>query len=223
MSYVNQSLSLFIPHIFANISQQQVADSIYNSGLGVVKKIDRVLKRDSRNGNEYYSAYIHFDCWFDTATVARFQKRVINPEKEARIVYNDPWYWIVLENKGTKHVPGERKQTITLDNTNNANNTKKNQFVANNQDEFPDNFDLVDAAYAEYYEVQLGQERAKVEHLESELWKMQQDLISERQANYYLTQTIARTNAEIQTLQEELGRTFKPVAYDIDTGVMQTA
>lgn len=223
MSYVNQSLSLFIPHIFANISQQQVADSIYNSGLGVVKKIDRVLKRDSRNSNEYYSAYIHFDCWFDTATVARFQKRVINPEKEARIVYNDPWYWIVLENKGTKHVPGERKQTITLDNTNNANNTKKNQFVANNQDEFPDNFDLVDAAYAEYYEVQLGQERAKVEHLESELWKMQQDLISERQANYYLTQTIARTNAEIQTLQEELGRTFKPVAYDIDTGVMQTA
>jgi len=52
---------------------------------------------------------------------------------------------------------------------------------------------------------------------------MQQDLISERQANYYLTQTIARTNAEIQTLQEELARTFKPIADDIETGVMETS
>jgi hypothetical protein len=226
MSSVNQSLSLFIPRVFANISQQQIADIIYNSGLGVVKKIDRVLKRDSSNGNEYYSAYIHFDCWFDTDTVARFQKRVVNPEKEARIVYNDPWYWIVLENKGTKRVPGQRKLTLTLDKTNdktNDNNTKKNQSVTNHQDEFPDNFDLVDAAYAEYYEVQLGQEQAKVEHLETELWNMQQELISERQANYYLTQTIARTNAEIQTLQEELARTFKPIAVDNEMGATQTA
>jgi hypothetical protein len=40
---------------------------------------------------------------------------VLNPNKEARVMYDDPWYWIVLENKGKKRVPGQRKPTIDLD------------------------------------------------------------------------------------------------------------
>jgi len=30
-------------------------------------------------------------------------------------MYDDPWYWLVLQNKGKKHVPGQRKPTIDLD------------------------------------------------------------------------------------------------------------
>jgi hypothetical protein len=30
-------------------------------------------------------------------------------------MYDDPWYWLVLENKGKKHVPGDRKPRIDLD------------------------------------------------------------------------------------------------------------
>jgi hypothetical protein len=33
---------------------------------------------------------------------------------EARVVYDEPWYWIVLENKARKHIPGERKPRIDL-------------------------------------------------------------------------------------------------------------
>jgi hypothetical protein len=40
---------------------------------------------------------------------------VLNPAKEARIVYDDPWYWIVLENKAKKHVSGDRKPRVVLD------------------------------------------------------------------------------------------------------------
>jgi hypothetical protein len=75
-----------------------------------------------------------------------------------------------------------------------------------------ENWDLVDAAYAEYYEIQLDQERAKVQHLECALWSMQQELNQERQANAWL-------NNENHALQNELARTFKPLSEDIEEGL----
>jgi len=208
MSFVDQSLSLFIPRVFPNITQERISSIFYNLGLGDVKRVDRVLKQDG-DGNEYYSVYVHFEYWYETNAVANFQERVTNPGKEARIVYDDPWWWIVLENKGQKRVPGQRKPTLVLEEP-----TKKSVSFA----EVPmdptvqENWDLVDAAYAEYYEIQLEQERAKVEHLECALWNMQQQLIREHQANEYLS-------TENQALQEELAHTFKPLSEDIEEGL----
>lgn len=209
MSFVDQSLSLFIPRVFPNITQERIADIFYILGLGDVKRVDRVLKQDAE-GNEYYSVYVHFDRWYRTNAVANFQERVVNPDKEARIVYDDPWYWIVLENKGTKRVPGQRKPTLVIEEP-----AKKSVSFAQEPPMDPtaeENWDLVDAAYAEYYEIQLDQERAKVEHLESALWNMQQELIQERHANSWLS-------SENQALQSELARTFKPLSEDIEEGL----
>jgi hypothetical protein len=201
MSSVNQSLSLFIPRVFPNITQERIADIFYVLGLGDVKRVDRVLKQDG-DGNEYYSVYVHFEYWYETNAVANFQERVTNPGKEARIVYDDPWYWIVLENKGQKRVPGQRKPTLVLEEP-----AKKSVSFA----EVPmdptvqENWDLVDAAYADYYEIQLEQERAKVEHLECALLAMQQE-------NSWF-------KFENKALQEELARTFKPLSEDIEAGL----
>ena len=46
-----------------------------------------------------------------------FHARVRDPIKEARLIYEDPWYWVVLENKARKYIPGERKPCIVLDST----------------------------------------------------------------------------------------------------------
>ena len=208
MSSVDQSLSLFIPRVFPNITQERIMSIFYVLGLGDVKRVDRVLKQDG-DGNEYYSVYVHFERWYRTNAVANFQERVTNPDKEARIVYDDPWYWIVLENKGQKRVPGQRKPTLVLEEP-----AKKSvSFAQEPMDPTSEeNWDLADAAYAEYYEIQLDQERAKVEHLECALWNMQQQLIREHQANEYLS-------TENQALQEELARTFKPLSEDIEAGL----
>jgi hypothetical protein len=61
------------------------------------------------------SAYIHFENWYNTDAAQCFQERVLNPDKEARLVYDDPWHWIVLENKARKYSAGERKPRINLD------------------------------------------------------------------------------------------------------------
>jgi len=199
MSSVNQSLSLFIPHVFPNITQERIADVFYRLGLGEVKRVDRILKRDA-NDNEYYSAYVHFNEWFNTKTVLHFQERVYRPDKEARVVYDDPWYWIVLENTGKKNVPGARKPTIDIGQLNKAKPTRES--IKDLEFSFEENFDLVDAAYAEYYEVQLSQERAKVTHLEEELWNVQQELLRERSNVSFLS-------AEVGVLQQELMTKFK--------------
>jgi hypothetical protein len=211
MSSVDQSLSLFIPRVFPNITQERISDIFYTFGIGNVRRVDRVLKHDAE-GNEYYSVYVHFEEWYETLSVARFQERVKNPDKEAHIVYDDPWYWIVLENKSTKRVPGQRKTTLVIDNPVNKSVSFAQESAFDPTVE--ESWDLVDAAYAEYYEVQAAHDRARVEHLENELWNMQQSFNAIREANIFL-------NKEVQDLQEELARTFKPVWHDkvIETGV----
>jgi hypothetical protein len=123
MSSTIANISLYIPHVFANISKKMVTETFESLRIGSVKRVDFVYKRGS-NGN-FNAVYIHFNHWYDNIAASNFQERVINPNMEARIVYDEPWYWIVLENKtygtlrtpytyGTKKV-SERKPRINLE------------------------------------------------------------------------------------------------------------
>ena len=114
MSTIN-NISLYIPHIFANFSKEYVAKVFENNEIGQVKNIDFVSKI-GHDGKPFSAAYIHFDHWFKNTAAANFQERVLDAEKEARLMYEDPWYWIVLENKARKVVSGDRKPRIDLGN-----------------------------------------------------------------------------------------------------------
>jgi hypothetical protein len=95
----------------------------------------------STHGTTYNSAYIHFEYWYDTVVSTSFQERVRNPEKEARLVYDEPWYWIVLENRGSKTISGTRKLRINLTDMTPVKKTQiqppaapvKNKYYANNK------------------------------------------------------------------------------------------
>ena len=108
-----QNISLYIPHIFENYTRDDVAAVFEDSLIGRVKGVDFVSKM-GKNGKAYNSAYIHFHHWYNNTAAARFQERVQDPNKEARIIYDDPWYWIVLENNTEKQIPGARKQRINI-------------------------------------------------------------------------------------------------------------
>jgi hypothetical protein len=106
-------MSIYIPHVFSNITEDRITRVFDSLSLGKVKNIDFVEKM-SKYGAVYNAAYIHFENWYDTVTSRSFQERVRNPDKEARLVYDEPWYWIVLENHGAKSVPGTRKLRVNL-------------------------------------------------------------------------------------------------------------
>jgi hypothetical protein len=113
MTSTIKNISLYIPHIFANFSKKDVTDIFESLNIGKVDKIDFIAKL-GKDGKEYNAAYIHFDYWYNNQASVNFQNRVLNPEEEARLIYDEPWYWIVLENKGQKIQPGQRKTRINL-------------------------------------------------------------------------------------------------------------
>jgi len=108
-----RNISLFIPHVFANFSKEYVQEVMEElMQLGKVSRVDFVSKVD-KNGKSYNAAYIHFQEWNDTPRAISFQARVLSPTIEARIVYDKPWFWIVLENK-QYNKENEDKPTTTL-------------------------------------------------------------------------------------------------------------
>ena len=106
-----KNISLYIPHIFANFDEDFVK-SMFEE-IGKVSRVDLVAKM-GKDCKPYNAAYIHFEYWYNTAYTVYFQSCVLDPNEDARFVYDDPWYWIVLENKARKFVSGERKIRIDI-------------------------------------------------------------------------------------------------------------
>ncbi len=98
----NNVLSLYIPRIFANISKERVAHIFKSLLIGEVSVIDFVPREDSNTGEPYNMAFVHFSEWYDNTASKNFQAKVNDPDTDAKIVYDDPWYWICLPNLNPK-------------------------------------------------------------------------------------------------------------------------
>jgi len=91
--------SLFIPHIFANISEERIKSVIENAAkYGQVEQIDLVPKKSADGKAAYNSAYIHFKSWNQDEKTQKFLAHLKDTSKQTHIIYDKPWYWIVLEN-----------------------------------------------------------------------------------------------------------------------------
>ena len=110
------NISLYIPHVFANITKNKIVETFEKLRIGSINRID-FLNKKSKKSN-YNAVYIHFSEWYDNSAARNFQERVLDPNMEARIVYDEPWFWIVLENK--RHKAGDRKRSVNLDALNNS-------------------------------------------------------------------------------------------------------
>jgi hypothetical protein len=95
------NLSLFIPRVFVNISSKRITQIFHSLRIGKVNRVDFLRKR-SRNGRPYNAMFVHFEHWYDNTAACNFQARVRDPTQDARLVYDDPWYWVVLENKSVE-------------------------------------------------------------------------------------------------------------------------
>ena len=88
---LNQQLSLFIPRVFMNITSERIKQIFESLHFGIIKRVDLV------NQGKYNRVYIHFEQWYNNSTNTNFQKRIVNKEP-VRVVYDDPYFWIILEN-----------------------------------------------------------------------------------------------------------------------------
>ena len=95
------NLSLYIPRVFPNINKKKIIEIFHKLRIGRVAYID-LQRKIGRNGKPYNSVFVHFEFWYDNVAARNFQARVLNPAEEAHLVYDDPWHWVVLENKPRK-------------------------------------------------------------------------------------------------------------------------
>jgi hypothetical protein len=108
------SMSLYIPHVFANIGEKKMVEVFASNEIGKVNHIDLVTKI-GKDRKVYNSAYVHFDYWYDNIASRNIQEK-LNAGKEAKIVYDDPWYWKAYKNETKKFGGnGQRKERLVIE------------------------------------------------------------------------------------------------------------
>ena len=88
--------SLYIAHVFPNINKKRIAQLFEKLSLARISGIDFISKI-GKDG-PYNSAYIHINEWYDNTSAKNFQEKIRSDAKEALLIYDEPWYWIVNEN-----------------------------------------------------------------------------------------------------------------------------
>lgn len=110
--YFRPQMSLYIPSVTTLTTEEQIRHVFQVLNIGVVSRVDFVEKdKDSSK----FMAFVHFEYWFINDTSYHLQERIFNTGN-SRIIYNDPHYWIVMENKNprTQNEVAMEKEMIEL-------------------------------------------------------------------------------------------------------------
>ena len=151
---ISQKLSIYIPHVFANITKERIVDVFSKQSIGEVERIDFVPKK-GKDGREYHMAFIHMKSWYDNDCVSNLQSRILDKNSDARIVYDDPWYWNLYENVNPRSA-SELKMEEQI------------HLLSKTVSTQSDRIDKMDA-FTQYLEDELNQAQATIARLQDEL------------------------------------------------------
>lgn len=160
---VEKMLSMYIPRVFANIHWRKVKETIEESGLGVVDRVDMIKKKNEK-GEEYKTVYIHMKEWKNKEAVEKLEKG-----EEIKLVYDEPWYWKIYKNKLAK--PSFEKKKVFVE--------KKKGFAEKKKA-------YTEKKYGESYEEMLSMMSAmqsKMNEMEALIEAQQKELMELREKN----------------------------------------
>ena len=98
---ITQQLSVYIPHINpAQATTEYIVDIFHRFNIGFISHIEfkHITNKDEDKDYSYYSAFIFMKYWYNNKMVERLQDKIMNSDG-ARIVYDDPQYWILYPIK----------------------------------------------------------------------------------------------------------------------------
>ena len=101
-SHFRPNMSLYIPSVTGSTTQEQIARVFKSLNIGVVSRVD-FIDKDSQHDSatNHRMAFVHFDFWYINNTSYHLQERILE-QGQGKIVYNDPYYWIVMENSNPR-------------------------------------------------------------------------------------------------------------------------
>ena len=115
------SYSVFIPRVFSNIRDTRIIEIFHQHGIGKVSSVDLVSRKNQKgDSTQYYNmAFVHFETLYDTPESESFRQDVANPDTTAKMVYEAPWFWLVLPFEQKDRTPSqvmEHDNTISIEN-----------------------------------------------------------------------------------------------------------
>ena len=108
---IDQSLSLVIPRVFPQwgVDEEKICQIFHEQCICRVYKVSIVRMPDSRRRNyPIYKAYVYFSAWYENEIAYNFQKRILR-DHQARVVYDDPWHWVVFKNTEKRLSKNDRR------------------------------------------------------------------------------------------------------------------
>ena len=95
MQHNKTDITICIPKVDTNITKQEIFDKIRALRVGFIEKIIEIpLKNDEMSKR----VIVKFKTWVESdlsnKILCRFEEN-----KDIKIVYNDPWYWVAYQMK----------------------------------------------------------------------------------------------------------------------------
>lgn len=113
---VNQRLSLVIPRVFPQwVDEAKMIKIFRDQQIGIISKVSIVsMPKEKGHKHPIYKAYLYFSVWFENIISQNFQDRIYGKVRQARVVYDDPWYWTVFENTENLKLSKEDKRLMRV-------------------------------------------------------------------------------------------------------------
>jgi hypothetical protein len=88
--YKKHVISLCIPRVAPNTTQDLIRNTINNLALGDIDHIDMVSIK--QNEQPYKKVYIHFSSWSSSERTSQIYK-TLHDGNPIKVFHEDPWFW----------------------------------------------------------------------------------------------------------------------------------
>lgn len=106
---VDTITSFYIPRVHRNTTEDNIGYVFHNQGICEVSQVDLCDNSETiANTPLCFSAFVHVKQWYNTPASENLRERIVCKEKTAKVVYNDPYFWVLMPNLSDKSARTEQ-------------------------------------------------------------------------------------------------------------------
>jgi hypothetical protein len=95
MQHIKTNITICIPRVDTTISKQDIFEKIRALHVGFIEKIIEIPSKNDENSKR---VIVKFKTWVENDVSNKILGRFAE-NKDIKIVYNDPWYWVAYQMK----------------------------------------------------------------------------------------------------------------------------
>lgn len=89
--------SVLIPHVWDNITKEYIISVFEKLNIADVARVDMIPRDNSTS----FMAFVHMNYWYDNTASQNLRNKILRGD-EGRIVYDDPWHWVIVKAKNPR-------------------------------------------------------------------------------------------------------------------------